>query len=501
LDVPVRRVPLLVGSSIHAVDLPDDAILLAAPPPLDPIADVPAAVADALRYPLSGPGLQKIARRGGRATLVVEHDAHPFPGAPLDPRQEALAAVSAELGRAGIPTERQTMLVAGGLERRAGRRELETLLRPAQARAFRGAVVVHDCEDEALAELGDHDGVPLRVNRALVETDLVVIVGAAETVLHGGPATLLRACGPEAPLAAAADSLLEPATAAGWRLAAALERAVSERVPLLGVSLVLDLPRPTGRWRGWPSDPATADDIVRSRLRRAHNAAPGALRERRLQHLARELRAAAAFAGRPSVAHAEALLRSLTVRAAGLAQPVDTLVVPAPWRSHHHPRAAADPIAATHVALGVALRLWREQPPLRDGGTIVLLHHFRLAYGRPASAPYGVLFSALREGTPDAVPAAAAAAAIDERALAAYREGRAPHPLLPFADWAACGPALTRAGRVVVGGCRDAAAARALGFVPSHSPQAALEMAQGLAGPAGTVAALLAPPYPPLAVG
>jgi hypothetical protein len=87
LDVPVRRVPLLVGSSIHTVDLPDDAILLAAPPPLDPIADVPAAVADALRYPLSGPTLEKIARRGGRATLVVEHPTLPFPGAPIDSRQ------------------------------------------------------------------------------------------------------------------------------------------------------------------------------------------------------------------------------------------------------------------------------------------------------------------------------------------------------------------------------------------------------------------------------
>jgi hypothetical protein len=40
-----------------------------------------------------------------------------------------------------------------------------------------------------------------------------------------------------------------------------------------------------------------------------------------------------------------------------------------------------------------------------------------------------------------------------------------------------------------------------LGFVPSHSPQAALEMAQGVAGPGGTVAALLAPPYTPIAVG
>jgi hypothetical protein len=500
LDVPVRRVPLFVGSSINAVDLPDDAVLLAAPSPLDPIANIAEAVADALRYPLSGPTLEKVARRGGRATLVVEHAALPFPGAPADPRQEALAAVSAELARAGIPTERQTLLVAGGLERRAGRRELESLLRPPQARAFHGTVAVHDCEAEDLVEL-ETAPASFRVHPALVETDLVITVTAAETAVSGGPAALLAACGAETPRAATAESLLEPARAAGWRAAGALERALEARTPLLGVSLVLDHPRPTGRWRGWPSDPETVHDLARSRLRRLRNTLPGAIREYRLQHAGRYVHAVAAFAGRPSVAHAEALLRSVAVRAVSLPQPVQTIVIPVPWRSVHQPTTPVDPVAATYAALGHALRLWRNAHPLARGGTVVLLHPFRPAYGRPASAPYRALFEALREGGGEAVAAAETAAAADHAGLAAYRAGQAPHPLLPFADWAGCAPSRAQAERIVVGGCRDAAAARALGFVPSHSPQAALEMAQGVAGSDGTVAVLLAPPYVPVAVG
>ncbi|HXF97791.1 MAG TPA: hypothetical protein VNJ46_04180, partial [Gaiellaceae bacterium] len=93
------------------------------------------------------------------------------------------------------------------------------------------------------------------------------------------------------------------------------------------------------------------------------------------------------------------------------------------------------------------------------------------------------------------------AAARDPRALAAYREGRACHPLLPYADWAGCGPALARLGQVVVAGCRDALAARTLGFVPSHGVGSALEMAHGLAGGRARLGVLLAPPYPPLLVG
>ena len=44
-------------------------------------------------------------------------------------------------------------------------------------------------------------------------------------------------------------------------------------------------------------------------------------------------------------------------------------------------------------------------------------------------------------------------------------------------------------------------AARALGFVPSHSVASALEMAHGVAGSGARFGVLLAPPYPPLLVG
>jgi len=88
----------------------------------------------------------------------------------------------------------------------------------------------------------------------------------------------------------------------------------------------------------------------------------------------------------------------------------------------------------------------------------------------------------------------------DPRALAAYHQGHAPHPLLPYVDWASCAPVLERAGRVLVAGCRDASAARALGLVPTHNISTALEMARGVAGGSHRVGVLLAPPYPPLIV-
>jgi Lactate racemase N-terminal domain len=496
----VPRLPLLAGSRVVVVDAPDDAVVVRPPPPVEPIADVSAAVADALRFPLSGDPLALLAPRGGRATIVVEPPALPIPGALRDPRQTAIAATVAELERAGIPVERQTLLVAGGLARRSGRTELEQLVSPEFARHFHGQVVVHDAESSDLVHLGDEGRVPLRANPALVETDLVVTVTAAETVLHGGPAALLAATGSDALRAAGSYSLLETTASQGWRLSAAVERALSERVALYGVALALNNPVLGGALHGYPYEPEALDRVLRLPGRRLFSALPSAIRQRILQHLPRQLSATAAFGGRPSVAHAEALLRAVDSRSARLERPLDTFVLGIPRTTYHLPREAPNPLLVAALALGVVLRLWRESFPVADGGTLVIVHPFRRRFAHPTQAPYRALFGALRTGIrePDELAGAERAAAADARAIAAYRDGRSCHPLLPFVDWAGCAPALSRLGAVLVAGCRDATAARLLGFVPTHGIGAALAMARGRGPDHARTGFLLSPPYFPL---
>jgi hypothetical protein len=498
----VPRLPLLTGSRVVVVNAPDNAVVVRPPPPVEPIADVAAAVVDALRFPLAGPPLEEAAPRNGRATIVVEPPALPLPGAPRDPRQTATAAAVGELEGLGIPTERQTLLVAGGLARRAGRAELELLVSPEFARRFHGRVVVHDAESPDLVHLADEGRVPLRVNPALVDTDIVLTVTAAETVLHGGPAALLAAGGPEALRAAGTYSLLETAGSQGWRLAVALERAIAARVATIGVSLALNNPVAAGALHGYPHDPDALERVLRLPGRRVFSALPGAIRQRVLQTIPRHLTATAAFAGRPSVAHAEALLRAVESRSAELERPLDTVVLGIPLMTYHLPREAPNPLLVAGLGLGLALRLWRDASPVADGGTLILLHPFRRRFPHPTQVPYRALFGALRTGVrdPDELADAERAAAADPRAIAAYRDGRSCHPLLPFVDWSGCAPALSRLGAVLVAGCRDATAARLLGFVPTHGIGAALAMARGRSPADARTGFLLSPPYFPLRV-
>jgi hypothetical protein len=495
----MRRVPLLSGSRVVLVPVDEGDVVLRAPPAPEQVVDVAGAVRDALRFPLSGPPLASLVMRGGRATVLVEPAALPFPGAPQDARQTAIAVAIEELERCGVPDERQTILVAGGLGRRFGRQDLERLLSPPRARAFRGQVVVHDAEDERLLELsGD-----ARVSPALLETDLVLAVTAAESVLHGGPAALVAASDAATIRGVAEiDSLLEAPSSPAWSLGLRLEAALAERVAVAGVSLALDLPRLTGRYRGYPSSDEALERIVRSPLRAGLSFLPDFLRREIVSRQGRRLAALGAFGGRPSEAHAEALLRGVARRGARLAEPVDALVVGIPWNGPHVPREPVNPLTAATVALGLALRSRRGTFPIRPGGTLVVVHPFTRTFAAVTQAPYAAMFNALRAtesaGELDVVERVTSR---DERALDEYRAGKTCHPLLPYADWAGCQPALSRLGQVVVAGCRDAAAARTLGFVPSHGIGSALEMAHGVAGGRARVGILLAPPYPPLLVG
>jgi hypothetical protein len=500
LNPPVPRVPLISGSRVVVATAPDDARVLRPPPP-GRATDVVAATREALRFPLDGEPLEALAARAARATIVVEPPAVPVGSVQGPQRPLAIAAVSDALGELGLPTEKQTLLVAGGLARRASRREIAALVTPEFRRRFHGEVAVHDAADPELAGLPP--GAPrVRVARELVETDLVVVVSSAESVLHGGPAALLAATDAETQRRATAASLLETGGSEGWRLGTLVERTLAAHVPLFGVSLVLHHPQYAGPLRGYPYEPEAAERIARSPLRLAFSAAPESLRRRMLRALPGTRSAAAVLAGPPSVAHAEALLRTIELRRATLDEPLDALVIGIPGTTPFLPREEPNPLLAAHLGLAHALGLWRDAFPLRDGGIVILVHRFRRAFPRPTQQPYHVFFrSDPIARDPELLAAAEDAVAADARAVEAYRVGGTVHPLLPFRDWEGCRPALERLGAVYVAGARDAAAVRQLGFVPIGSVGAALQMARGHRGPDARIGFLLAPPYFPLRVG
>jgi hypothetical protein len=482
----MTRVPLLADTRIVVAEPGPDDVVLRPPAQRDVLDDVPQAVRDALAFPLAGEPLERLVRRGGTATIVIEQPSLPIPATTLGPRHLAIAAAADELDRLGV--DRLTIVVAGGLLRRTSPRDIGLLFPPEFRRRFRGRIVVHDAEAEDLVSVGEVDGVPLRVNRALVETDLVLPVTAAETVVDGGPGALLGATGPESLRSVASPSLLEASGSQGWKLALELERRLQQRVAVTGVSLVLNLTRIAGPFTGYPHDQEAVDRLLRSRVRRLFQLAPAPIRQRMLDRIPRELTAAAAYGGTPSVAHAEALLRGTVFKGCELDAPLDAVVIGIPPTTPWMPRERPNPITAAYLGLGLALRLWRNAPLVAEGGTAILLHPLPRRFPRPTQAPYRAALYRTEEE-----------AGRDERTLNDYRAGHACHPLQPFVERSASDAVAQRLGAVLVAGCRDAQAARQLGLVPVHGLGAALEMARGRG--ARRIGYLVAPPYFPVTVG
>jgi hypothetical protein len=222
-----------------------------------------------------------------------------------------------------------------------------------------------------------------------------------------------------------------------------------------------------------------------------------------LRSLPLERSVAGVFAGPPSVAHTEALLRGVELRGTTLDRQLDAICIGIPGTTPYLPRERPNPLLSAYLGLGLALRFWRDSFPVSEGGTAILFHRFQRQFAHPTQQPYRSFFAATRATGPRATVLAEAErrAGSDPRALQSYRDGRSCHPLLPFADWDACRPALGRLGHVIIAGCRDHGAARQLGFVPTHGVGPALTMARGWTERPPRVGFLLAPPYFPLRVG
>src|SRR5262249_9185199 len=292
--------------------------------------------------------------------------------------------------------------------------------------------------------MGTSGHVGLHVNPTLTNADVVVVVSAAETVVNGGPAALVAATSPVALRAAGADSLLETGAAQGWELGVDFERALAARGALIGVSLALNLPVLRGALQGYPHDREALDRLVASWLGRAYGRLPSLLRLRIMRGLPVEVSTLGVFAGPPSVAHAEALLRATEARGVRLQEPVDAVGIGTPDPTLWLPRERPTPVLAAALGLGYALRLWRDRFPVREGGTAILVHRLHRRYAHPGQQPYRAFFTALRDANGGALAQAEEAAARDERALEAYRHGDACHPVLPYVHWRGCGPAIDR---------------------------------------------------------
>jgi nickel-dependent lactate racemase len=138
-----------------------------APPAPPPVADLRGALSAALAHPFGSLPLRQVATSRTRVVVIVSDASRD------EPRAELYAAVRAELS--AVPDAQLTLAVANGTHQPG---PVEGLGLPAEV-LRRHRLLNHDSRDESqLVEVGRTSrGTRLRVNRCLVEADLIVTTG------------------------------------------------------------------------------------------------------------------------------------------------------------------------------------------------------------------------------------------------------------------------------------------------------------------------------------
>ena len=172
------RVKLAYGRSGLSVELPDERTTVVEPTYVPGLPDAVGAIRDALRNPIGAPPLRQIAKPTDSVAISVCDVTRPMPSALL------LPVLLRELRH--IPARNIAILIATGTHRANTDAELvETLGKDIAANY---TVINHDAFDDAsLADIGSaDDGIPIRINKRWVESDIRIATGFVEPHFFAG---------------------------------------------------------------------------------------------------------------------------------------------------------------------------------------------------------------------------------------------------------------------------------------------------------------------------
>lgn len=475
LEVDERTPPALVRSAsdvrLERFSLGTQIVY---PPDGQPWGDAVAATAAALDAPLSGDALSARLRPGMRLTITFADISVPAPPASDDPRRVVVEHVLTAAADAGV--DDVALVAATGLRRRLGADDFRRLLGERVSRSFAGdpRLSSHDASDDTgLVTVGESEGVQIRFNRRVVESDLVVHVSVVTGREHAGWDEFTSGL-------ASAETI---DAAYGWKGSPEVVLdAVRSQVDVLGVAVVLGQPAWGGALRFLSArewEWSVKDQAAYIAARRALATAP--VQAGRFLYANRSvdypiLGVVAGEVGEVRDAAQARLAQDQRISVKGSA---DVLVAGVPSVHLAAPDNDSSPLGAAWWVLNHVYGLGGDTPVVRDGGAVIAFH------------PLGDRFSTRHHGAAADVIAEVLPETLDPEEIATrflprfasdpwytdlYRQRGASHPLHAFHQWFAIQPAKQALGDIIFVGA-NRRTAEAMGFRAATTYADALEIA------------------------
>ncbi len=480
VDERTPRLLMLQGATVGTHRYDNGTAVLCASEP-GAVSDTRDVVSSALATPVAGRALAEVLSPSSRLTIVVGDIPSPRPSISNDPRRVMVEAVLRLAAEAG--TDDVQILFANGLQRRATRTDMLRTIGERAVRSFEpvAGLLRHDVTSDDLFEIGDHDGVPVRVHPRVASSDLVVEVhlrddhteSADRSLAHGitGIETIDQMAGLH-------GSPEKTAAVAG------LIREHSQHVLLEAVlgqpqhqGLLSFLSRREWEW-------SRTDRIKFAAIQRAQRLAPHQTAQQLFGELSASRELISVSSGDPAAVQSAGIAAWVGTHRVHLSDPANLLIVPVAGRGSDPTTPAGDPLAAAFNGLVTRPRCFGTGALTTPEAVFVGLHPMTPSFSTRHHSTSADFFSDVLANSTDPQWIATQYQerfVNDSWYLELYRDHSSFHPLHVVHRWYATAAAAQRYRQVIWVGA-DRATVRRLGFRSATRLSDAQEIARAVLG-------------------
>lgn len=501
---------LMSGDQLLLEHLPPGTRCLYAKPPIEGLKDPDAAIRYALNHPEGADPLHAMLRPGMKVTIAFDDISLPLP--PMkrpDIRQRIIEIVLEILGDHGVDDVH--LIAALSLHRRMTADELKYVVGEKVFHAYwPDRLYNHDAEDpEGMVVLGktDCDEV-VDLNRRAVESDLVIYVNVNLVPMDGGHKSVaVGLCGYSSLRAhhnpstiMKCDSYMDPPKSALHDSVNRQGKMVNAHLNVFTIETTINNRMFDGQldfllkreedftdfdWTKLKTMKATLDRLPDEARQALFYANPS------------PYEMTGVHAGETEKVHAKTLERCFEQYCIPVTGQADIVIAGIAFVCPYNVHSYLNPLLVQVMAEGYYHNLYRGNPLLKKGGTVIIAHPMKDKFDPVHHAPYIEFVHRLLPETRDSYELHKKyerAFAEDPTYVEMYRHGNAYHGSHPFFMWYWGEAGRQHRGRVIVAGAQDDYICEIFGYEPAANLQEAIDMARDTAPRSPEITLLHVPP-------
>jgi nickel-dependent lactate racemase len=501
---------LFSGDRLVEVDLPVGTRVIYSKPPLTGLKDPDAAIRYAINHPYNSEPLYAKLRPGMKVTIAIDDISLPLPPmrAP-DVRERVLTIVLQLLADHGV--DDVEMIIATSVHRKMTGEEVKHIVGKKIFDAYWPKKLYnHDAEDlKNMAFVGETDlGERVVLNKRAVDSDLVIYVNLNLVPMDGGHKSVaVGLCGYESLKAhhnprvmRKCHSYMDPKSSELNTVVERQGRVTNKHLNVFTIETTINnrmFDRPLSFLAKNEDELTSSEKSALKALIFTLDHTPDDAREFVFHRVPSPYELTGVFAGETEAVHAQTLKRCFEQYVVPVTGQADILVCGVPYISPYNVNSFLNPLLVQVMVQGYMFNMYRNNPLVKKGGTMIVTHPCTDKFDRDHHLPYIDFVHRLLPETRDALELHRryeAKFAANPAYLAAYRYGNAYHPVHPFFMWYWGEAGRQHVGRIIVVGADNEYIPKLLGYETAPTMAEALRMARDTAPSSPEITLLKIPP-------